>query len=401
MKLGIWMLAAAGLAAQPMDPLVREGFDHFYNVEYPEAIASFRKAVQAAPSDPNRHNHLAQAVLFGMMFRVGALESEMVTGGNPFLRRPKMEPTAEEEKLFREAIAACLDLTAERLQKNPDDAGAMYARGVALGLRGTYGFLVRKAWLDALRDVTAGRKLHNRVSQLKPEWIDARMMQGVHDYIVGSLPFGYRLLGFLAGFHGDREAGIRTLRLVAEKGEYAKVDAEILLGVVYRRERRPREVIPILESLLERFPRNFLVLFELSQMYADLGEKENALRQLDRIEELKARGLPGFKNLPLERIEYARGNLLFWYNEFDRAIGHLRKATARAQELDPNAATYSWLRLGQCYDLTGRRSEAVKAYQAAQAVAPSSEPGREARRYASKPFTAAIKKEIDERTRIS
>jgi tetratricopeptide (TPR) repeat protein len=399
MKKGIWLLAAA-LAAQPQDPLARKGFEHFYNLEYPEAVACFKKAVAAMPADPGRRNHLAQAVLFGIMFRSGALESQMVTGGNPFLRRPRMEPTEEEEKEFREALGASLRITEERLRKNPGDAHAMYSKGVALGLRGTYGFLVRKDWQEALRDVTAGRKLHNRVSQLHPERIDARMMQGVHDYIVGSLPLGYRMLGFLAGFRGDREAGIATLKQVAREGVDARVDAEILLGVVHRRERRPREAIPILEGLLARFPRNFLVLFELSQMYADLGEKEEALRQLDRVEELKARGWPGFKSLARERIEYARGNLLFWYNEFGRAIGHLRTATAGAEELDLNAAALSWLRLGQCYDITGRRREAVEAYRAAQAVAPRSEAGREAARYAARPFTAAIKREIDERTRI-
>ena len=35
----------------------------------------------------------------------------------------------------------------------------------------------------------------------------------MHDYLVGSLPFTYRMVGFLAGFHGDRESGIRTLRV--------------------------------------------------------------------------------------------------------------------------------------------------------------------------------------------
>jgi tetratricopeptide (TPR) repeat protein len=296
------------LLAVNLDSLVQTGYDHFYNVEYRQAIASFQQAVTAAPQVAEYRNHLAQAVLFELMFRAGALETEMVTGGNPFIRRPKMQPTAEEERLFFGSINESLRLATLALQKNPNDVKALYAQGVALGLRGTYNYLVRKAWLDALKDVTNGRKLHNRVVELDPSNIDARMMQGMHDYVVGSLPWTYRMLGFLVGFHGDKEAGKRAVALVAEKGHENKVDAEILLGIVARRERRPQDAIRVCEDLRRRFPRNFLILFELSQMYADLGDKQKALEALDRVDALKRAGSPGFAALPAERIEVARGS---------------------------------------------------------------------------------------------
>ena len=380
-------LTAFALYGQTRDPLVTRGFDHFYNIEYAEAIATFGKAVAQEPESPDRRNYLAQAVLFSLMFRSGALETQMVTGGNPFLRRPKMEPTPEEEKLFQDCIDASLRLTGKALARNADDPDALYARGVTLGLRGTYSFMVRKAGMDALRDLTAGRKLHNRVSELQPRRIDARMMQGVHDYIIGSLPWGFRFLSFLIGFRGDKEEGIRTVELVAKEGELGKVDAQILLGIVYRRERRVGEAIPILLDLRKRFPRNFLVLFELAQMYADLGERDKSLAELDRIEALKKTGAPGFKALPVERIEYARGNLLFWYDDHEEAISHLRRATSNAKVLDPNSGVMSWLRLGQCLDLTGKRIEAVRAYRAAAEYAPTAEEAKLARRYSSRPYT--------------
>jgi tetratricopeptide (TPR) repeat protein len=387
----ISVLPSMLLFAAALDPVAQRGFDHFYNLEFPEAIADFQRAVAAAPKDPNCRNYLAQAVLFQLMFRAGALETEMVTGGNPFLRSPKMEPTPAEQKLFNSSIDECLALTREALKKNPNDAEALYAEGAAIGFRGTYNFLVTKAWFDALRDVTTARKLHNRVVELQPSNIDARMMQGVNDYIVGSLPFSYRFLGFLAGIRGDREAGIRTVQLVAEKGDLNKVDAMILLGVAARRDRRPADAIPICNRLLQMYPRNFLVLFELSQMYADLGEKEKAMQALDRVEELKRTGAPGFQRLPVERIEFARGNLLFWYDEPGTAVGYLKAATANAQVLDPNSGVTAWLRLGQSLDLLGRREEAKAAYQAAAAYWPTSEEAKAARRYLSKPFTAAEK----------
>lgn len=378
------MLMLAG-----QDPLVRSGFDHFFNLEYPESIADFRKALSAAPDDPDRHNHLAQAVLFQMLFRAGVLDSQLVTGNNPFERRPRVEPPASEKAEFEKSIARSIQLCDAKIARNPNDAGALYSKGVALGFRGTYNFLVKRAWLDALHDVTDGRKLHNRVTELDPSNYDARLTQGFHDYIVGSLPWAYRMLGFLAGFHGDKDSGLRTVKLVSEKGDLNRVDAMILLGIAYRRESRSRDVIPILQELIRRYPRNYLYLFEISQMYADLEDLPSAKAALDRIDELKRQNTPGFRSLPRERIEFARGNLLFWYDDHDQAIVHLQSAARGSANLDPPNAAMNYLRLGQCLDLKGLRQEAKSAYTKAVESYPKTDAGKEAKKYLGSAYRRA------------
>ncbi len=377
------------LLAQPaLDSRLEKGFDHFYNLEYPQALAVFQKALAESPDDPARHNHVAQAVLFQMMLRSGALESHLVTGSNPFLRHPKMEPTTAERSQFLDAIGSSMSLTAKALAANPNDIEALYARGVAYGLRGTYNFLVTRAWMDSLRDVTESRKLHNRVTGLDPSRIDAQMSQGFHNYVVGSLHWSYRFLGFLAGFHGDKNAGIRTLASVAEHGNVNQSDAKIMLGVIYRREGKPALVLPLLDDLLKRYPRNFLLLLELSQVHADIGDLALATAALDRCERLKRTFAPGFANLPQERLEYARGNLLFWYNEPEQAIEHLRLAAAGSNHLDPYSGSMSWFRLGQCLDLAGRAKEARATFQqAASLFPPDYEGAKGSRRYISRPYT--------------
>jgi hypothetical protein len=90
----------------PLTPDVLRGFDHFYNVEYEEALAVFRKAGAADTNDPQRHNHIAQAILYSAMLKAGALESELISGTNPFLRREKMNPTAAEQAAFDDAMKA-------------------------------------------------------------------------------------------------------------------------------------------------------------------------------------------------------------------------------------------------------------------------------------------------------
>lgn len=363
------------------------GWEHFYNLEYDQAILAFEKGVAEDPADPGRLNWVAQAILYREMFRSGALESELVSGGNAFLRRPKMNPSAQDQKRFDELIGRSLELSNRRLAGNPKDTGALYALGVAHGLRANYNWLVRKAWLDSLRDATAARKAHNKVTEIDPELIDARMVQGLHDYVVGSLPWTFKILGFLVGYRGDREAGIRTLRVVAEKGSRNRSDAAVLLAAIYRRERRPKEAIPLLQDLIVRFPRNYLLRFELAQMYSDLGEGGKALETLEVVERLKREGAPGYGRVKLEKILFARGVIQFWYKQLDQAEENLERVAQKAGELDLNTASFAWLRLGQTYDLTGRRRDAVRAYREAVAVAPQSDAGKEARRYQDRAYS--------------
>src|ERR1700678_1660756 len=145
-------------------------FDHFYNLEYDQALAGFVAEARNAPQSPDVQNHIAQAVLFRAMFRGGMLQSQMLRSGNSFLKMPKLEMSAPDCEQFSNAIERAMELAQTRLDNNPNDPGALYALGVSYGLRGNYDFAVRKAYVDALHDLGTGRRLHNRVTR-----IDAKM----------------------------------------------------------------------------------------------------------------------------------------------------------------------------------------------------------------------------------
>jgi len=384
------LLASLALASGPAwDPLIQKGFDHFYNLEYDEAIAIFRQYVERHPEEPGGYNHLAQSILYREMFRTGALETELVSGNNPFLRRPKMNPTPEDQKQFDEAIRRSMELSQARLEKNPRDTRALYTLGVAHGLRANYNFLVRKAWREALRDATAARKLHNQVTELDPSFTDARLVQGVHEYVVGSLPWHWRVLGFLIGFRGNKQEGIRILHEVAERGQVNKLDAKVLLSAIYRRERQPERAVPLIQELMASFPRNYLLYFELAQMYSEIGQGRQALEVLAKVDQLRLSGAPGLARVHPAKIHFARGNVQFWYRDLDSALENMRSATAHAEELDLNTAVLAWMRLGQIYDLKGERSFAIEAYRQAIATAPESDAAKESQRYLGEPYRRA------------
>ncbi len=389
LALATWLPLDAAQAPWAEDPLVQEGFEHFYNLEYDEAIDVFRKLIARHPEEPGGYNHLAQAILYREMLRAGALETELVSGNNPFLRRAKMNPSRADQKEFDDSIRRSMELSEARLEEDPHDIQALYTLGVAHGLRANYNFLVRKAWRDSLRDATTARKLHKKVTDLDPDFVDARLVQGVHEYVVGSLPWGWRMLGFLVGHRGSKDEGIRILRKVAEEGRMNNLDAKVLLSAIYRREKKPQLAIPLVEELIRRFPRNYLLYFELAQMYSDTGEKEEALAALEKLERLRRSRVRGYSRVAPEKIYFAKGNIQFWYRDFDEALVNMKKATAHAEDLDLNTGVLAWMRLGQLYDLKGERTLAIEAYRHAINFAPESDAAKESRRYLSKPYRRA------------
>ena len=379
-------LAAFAFPALAQDVLVQRGFDHFYNLEYDQALTAFEQAIAHAPADPDLHNHVAEALLFQEMFRNGALESELVSGNNSFLRRPKLNPSAETEARFLGELAKAMSICEARLQRNPKDAGAHYALGISYGLRSNYYWLVRKAWRDSLRDATAARREHHRVTELEPGNVDARMIPGLHDYVAGSLPWAFRTLAAIMGLRGDKERGIRTVEEVAAEGKLNRIDARILLCALYRRENRPRNAIPFIQELIRQFPRNYILRLELSQMYSMAGDKAPALEAVEEIAQLKTRHAPGYDRVPWETIWFQRGIIQFWYRDFREALENLQKVAAAGDTVDLNTGAWAQLRVAQIHDLQNQRPQALECYKKTIGHAPQSEAAQEARKYLASPY---------------
>ena len=391
-------LFAAFLAlprASAADPALNaSAYDAFYNLDFDQALAAYDKAVKEQPGDPELHNHVAHTLLYRELFRNGALESEMVTGNNSFLRRPKMEPPADVERRFFSEIESSMRLCEAVLAKNPKDSRTMHTLAVAYALRANYGFLVRKTWIASLGDSSKARKYDNDVTALDPKNYDALFLQGVYDYIIGSLPFSWRMLGHISGFHGDRERGLRTIELVTRMGSENKVDAAMTLCGLYRREGNYQRAIPMVQRFVEEFPRNYLLRFELAQMYAAGGRRQEALDTVAGVERRKVENAPGYGRIPWEKIHYETGNLQFWFNDLDHALDHLKQVTATPQqlaEIDLNTGVLALMRQGQIYDLKGRHDLASIEYKRAIQFAPEAEAAKESQKYLGSPYRRVAK----------
>ncbi len=376
--LAAWLPGGAARAGVPPDPLENPGFQHFYNLEYDEALAVFVAQSARDPESPDIYNHIAQTIVFRQMLRSGVLGSDLINPANFFLNGPKLTFSAADQNQFGAAVARAFALAEQRARNDPKDVGALYSLGVSHAVRANYEFMVKK-WGDALGDASAARKLHTRVLDLDSKFIDARLIPGADEYVIGSLPRVWKMLTAVTGLPGDRENGIQTLKAVAQNGRYNRFDAEALLTAIYRREKRPAEAIAPLNDLIRTFPRGYLLRVELAEMYGDIGDRKRAMDAVDQIEQLRRAGAPGFQRFPEARVHYTRAGLLMQWNDLDQALGEIKNATANVSTLDAPSAGNAWLRLGQICDLKGQRQQAIAAYREATRVAPDSQAAEQAK----------------------
>lgn len=253
------------------------GHESFYNLEYEEAIEASQSLVNLRPLDPVAFNDLATAILYKELLRLGKLETKAFKGDNDFLAwdKPTADPKAKKE--FETALVRGRNVAEAMLSKNPRDARALYALSTNYGLESTYQLMVDTSYFGAMRNANRADEYSRKLIDSHPGFIDAYLVAGTHEYVVGSLPWAIRYMVAIGGLRGSKEKGKKYVRRVAEEGDMARDSARALLVLLLRREQRPLEAIPVIEGIIRDFPRNYLMHLELAGLYEDAGKDQKAL----------------------------------------------------------------------------------------------------------------------------
>ncbi len=92
----------------------------------------------------------------------------------------------------------------------------LYARGVTRAQFATYTALIERAWFSALRNAVGARRDHERVLELSPSTVEAKLIVGAHNYVVGSLPWGVKAAASMVGLGGNKDKGLQYLKECAQ-----------------------------------------------------------------------------------------------------------------------------------------------------------------------------------------
>src|SRR6184192_2608230 len=265
LSLGV-LLSIAAAADVPVRRLtLDDGFHLLYNLDFADAHQVFLSWQQGHPDDPMGPTFDAAGLLFSEFNRLGVLESQFF---ERFENRPKPKTDPAVRARFNAAIQKAETIAQASLAKNPRDRDALFALTLVNGLQGDYAALIENRNLASLHYTKQATQWADQTLAVDPDCYDAHIAGGISKYIIGSMAAPVRWLVRLGGVSGDKQAGVKELKLVADRGHYLAPFANILLAVAYVREHDNRHARELLASLRDQFPANPLFAQEIARLDA-------------------------------------------------------------------------------------------------------------------------------------
>ena len=379
--------APNGTDTDPLNltPEVQTAYQHFYNLDYADAGTLFSKIAAEHPTDPMAADYVLNNAVFRELYRLDLLDTTLyvqdgfLSGKHPVVEDPRA--SARIEDLYQHAI----DLSNRRLAANSNDLDALFARSYATSLETVYIGMVEKKYIPALRMALSARNDDDQVLKQDPKYIDCYLIVGVHDYVLGSLAFPFKILAGLVGMHGSKSKGISELRLVGQEGIVNSVAARTALAIFLRREAKYPQGIVVIDGLAQQYPHNFLFALEQANLLKDSGQGMRAIAAYQAL--LQRATAPGgyYPDPHLEMAYFGLGEAARGQRYIATAAAAYKNAAVQSTA-SPLMQRRAHLAAGEMLDLLGRHAPAKKQYDAVLALGTDSVQAQLASKLETSPY---------------
>lgn len=360
-------------------PEVRDAFQQFYSMNYDDAIARFERIRSQHPGDPMATDYLLDGVLFRELNRLDLLDTTFYANDG-FLSG---KHTVSENPAIRDRIRtlgdeAISEANAE-LKQNPNNTNALFARGWARSLEAVYSGMAQRAFGAGLRQALAARGDCDRVLQMDPSYVDAKLIVGTYQYVVGALPLPFKIMIGIVGIHGSKSQGMALLRDAADRGVVTRVEARTAMMLFLRREGKYSEAASIAHSMAEEYPHDYLFRLEEANLQKDGGQGMVAVDSYEHLIQLAKR--PGYyPEAHLELAYFGLGDSLRGQKKYAEAIDAYRDG-AFQPTISAELKRRCLLEAGKTYDLMGEHPNAVQEYAKVLDAGSDTVQGELARKY--------------------
>ncbi len=323
------------------DALIWQGLRLSYNLEYVSADRVWDELIRMYPEHPAGYVYKAALVWWKC---TGDRQNESL------------------HTLFDSLTKLAIQKGTTWIEKNPNDKQGFAYLASAYGNASRFNVTVTHSYLAALRNGKKAMKYIEIAHQLDPNFYDTYVGLGAYNYFTGALPGVIKPFAWLLGARGNKDEGIKQLLMAAEKGEYARTEAKIVLLSVYYSERRWDDYQQLLESLMEQFPQNNILYMWATNNYIGMKRWDQGIAFFSKLE----------KEIPADEGQYHKtarawldynlgrnyGAKMDWSGALD-VLNQSEKLAGNNSVLLPQV----YLLKGNVLDKLNRRDEAVTCYQ--------------------------------------
>ena len=356
-----------------LDTLRRSGLEALYNIDYDKAYREFKQIADLFPSHPAGTQLLASRLWIKNLYESRRLQSSLYNSESFYTNGDdKVDPKLVDE--FRALTRESKRLAESRLKQNPKDLEALDYLANTEGLKASFEEAVERRHFAALRDGNDAVDHHRDLLKLDPKYVDAQLTIGLYEYVVGSLPLPIKLIAGVTGYRGSKKKGLAMLEQVAKEGKFKQDDAKTVLVLLYTREKRFEDILPITRELSAKYPRNYLFRLETADALVGIAETKRKNKDLVGAVQAEKEAFATFDELLRDRnvrdaavramdlIHFKYGEVLFTAGQNDRAAKEFL-STTRVEKAEPGLVTMAHLFAGRAYDASGKRDEAVAQYR--------------------------------------
>ena len=229
--------------AQPeIEKNISKALEQSYNFKWEDAEETLNKLIEKYPEDPRGYHYLSGIYLWYY------LGSKNKTDYDRFV----------------DYSDTTIDKAEKIIDEKPEDEKTLYILGADYNYRAIV-FTNAGNFLDAAWATKKSESYLSHLLSIDSLQYDAYLGLGLYNFAVGHIPSAFNWALSLVGFDGDKETGLKYIKIAAEKGKRSKVEAQyylsqILSEVMFDYDGSKKYI----KSLIKKYPDNLLFNYSLA-----------------------------------------------------------------------------------------------------------------------------------------
>ncbi|MBS1494669.1 MAG: hypothetical protein JST55_14235 [Bacteroidetes bacterium] len=327
-----------------------QGINYIYNVKFDSAHKVFDEVIASNPNKPEGYFFKAMTAWWAINIDRDndALYDEF------YKKVDKVEEVCD-----------------KLLDKNDEDADALFYKGGAVGYRGLV-YSLKDSWLKAAQDGKTALNLLDKANEINPNNPDVKFGLGIYNYFAEFVPDKYPIIKPLMIIFpkGDKLKGLAQIKEISMNSRYARTEAKFILAYLYSiYEKNYSESQFYSQELVISYPNNAFFRQLLCRSFIGLSNWESAISGWEKVVQLCDSNIFGFNEKLRREAHYYLGVSYLGQRKLSDAEKNLLKAEELSRKVDKESteiAADGWLKLGMTYDLMGDKAKADIYYDKVQ-----------------------------------